>query len=103
MEGAEVNSLRPQPIMPLIRVEKDFTFVEGGHISVPFRKGQVKDAVKAFEDTLKGGDAKKMDEALRACYKKLDQVAAKGTIHKNAAARGKARLAKARNKAAAKA
>ncbi|MBN1555964.1 MAG: 30S ribosomal protein S20 [Phycisphaerae bacterium] len=66
-----------------------------------WRKGQIKDVVKAFEDTLKSGDAKKMDEALRACYKKLDQVAAKGTIHKNAAARGKARLAKARNKATA--
>ena len=66
-----------------------------------WRKGQVKDAVKAFEDTLKGGNKKKMGEALRTCYKKLDQVAAKGTIHKNAAARTKARLAKAMNKAKA--
>ena len=65
-----------------------------------WRKGQVKDVVKSFEETLKSGDAKKMDEALCACYKKLDQVAAKGTIHKNAAARSKARLAKARNKVA---
>lgn len=65
-----------------------------------WRKGQVKDVVKAFENTLKSGDTGKMDEALRACYKKLDQVAAKGTIHKNAAARSKARLAQARNKAA---
>jgi small subunit ribosomal protein S20 len=65
-----------------------------------WRKGQVKDVVKAFEDTLKSGDPKQMDDALRACYKKLDQVAAKGTIHKNAAARSKARLAKARNKVA---
>ena len=65
-----------------------------------WRKGQVKDVVKAFEETLKGGNRKKMDEALRACYKKLDQVAAGGTIHKNAAARKKARLARARNKAA---
>lgn len=65
-----------------------------------WRKGQVKDVVKAFEDSLKGSDPKKMDETLRACYKKLDQVAAKGTIHKNAAARSKARLAKARNKVA---
>lgn len=66
-----------------------------------WRKGLIKEAVKVFEDTLKDGDEKKMDEALRTCYKKLDQVAAKGTIHKNAAARGKARLAKAMNKAKA--
>lgn len=63
-----------------------------------WRKGQIKEAVKAFEASLKSGDPKKMDEALRVCYKTLDRVAARGTVHKNAAARTKARLARARNK-----
>jgi len=64
MEGAEVNSLRPQPIMPLIRVEKNFTFVEGGHISVPFRKGQVKDvSPECAKFAAEKGAAKMVKEA----------------------------------------
>jgi small subunit ribosomal protein S20 len=66
-----------------------------------WRKAQIKDAVKDFESTLRTGDKDKMAEALKACYKKLDQVAAKGTLHKNTAARNKARLTKAMNKALA--
>jgi small subunit ribosomal protein S20 len=66
-----------------------------------WRKGQIKDAMKAFDAAVHDKNEKKMSEALRLCYKKLDQVAAKGTIHKNAAARSKARLAKAMNKALA--
>ena len=58
------------------------------------RKGLLKDTVKAFDDAVSSGDAKKAAEQLGPCYKALDQVAAKGTIHKNAAARKKQRLAK---------
>ena len=58
------------------------------------RKRQVQDSLKAFDQALQGGDKDKAAEQLSACYKKLDQIAAKGTIHKNAAARKKARLAK---------
>ncbi len=63
-----------------------------------WRKEQVKDAVKTFQAALHDGDAEKTSQALRTCYQKLDQVAATGTIHKNTAARKKARLAKAANK-----
>ena len=66
-----------------------------------WRKVQVRDAVKDFHTALQTGQKDKMSDALRICYKKLDQVAAKGTIHKNAAARTKARLSKAMNKALA--
>ena len=66
-----------------------------------WRKIQTKDAIKDFDAALLTGEKDKMSEALRVCYKKLDQVAAKGTIHKNAAARKKARLTKAMNKALA--
>ena len=63
-----------------------------------WRKVQVRDAVKDFHTALQTGQKDKMSDALRICYKKLDQVAAKGTIHKNAAARTKARLSRAMNK-----
>ncbi len=67
-----------------------------------WRKGQIKDAVKAFDEALHEGDAEKAREQLKVCYRKLDQVAAKGTIHKNAAARQKAWLAKRLDKLTAK-
>ena len=63
-----------------------------------WRKDQIKEAVKDFHDSLRSGDKGKMSEALSLCFKKLDKVAAKGTIHKNAASRSKARLSKAMNK-----
>lgn len=66
-----------------------------------WRKDQIKDLVHEFEQNLRDGDQDQASKALQACYKKLDQVAAKGTIHKNTAARKKARLAKALNKAQA--
>jgi len=59
-----------------------------------WRKTQVKDAVKAYGEALRKGDRNEASECLRVVYKKLDTVAAKGTIHKNAAARRKSRLAK---------
>ena len=59
-----------------------------------WRKDQIKDVVKAFEDAIHDGDRDKAAEHLKACYKTLDKVAAKGTIHKNAGARKKAQLAK---------
>ena len=67
-----------------------------------WRKGQVKQAVKDFDEALQAGDTEKAAEQLKTVYKKLDKVAAKGTIHKNAAARRKARLARRLNQAAEK-
>jgi small subunit ribosomal protein S20 len=59
-----------------------------------WRKRQVKEAERAFDEALRAGDTDKAAEQLKLVYKRLDQVAAKGTIHKNAAARRKSRLAK---------
>ena len=59
-----------------------------------WRKGEIKDVVRDFELAVKAGDKGKAAEALNACYKQLDTIAAKGTIHKNAAARTKSRLAR---------
>ena len=68
-----------------------------------WRKGQVKDVVKGLEDAVHSGDQAKAAQQLKAVYKKLDQVAAKGTIHPNAAARKKSRLARRVSAMAAKA
>jgi len=65
------------------------------------RKADIKETIKAFDDALQAGDKKKAAEQLRVCYKQLDQIAARGTIHKNAAARKKARLAIRLSKAGA--
>jgi len=59
-----------------------------------WRKQQVKEAVRGFEEALHAGDKAKAAEQLKAVYRKLDQVAAKGTIHRNTAARRKSRLAR---------
>jgi small subunit ribosomal protein S20 len=59
-----------------------------------WRKGRIKDAVREFDEALEAGKTDVAAEKLQVAYKQLDQVAAKGTIHKNAAARWKSRLAK---------
>ncbi|MBS3735350.1 MAG: 30S ribosomal protein S20 [Phycisphaerae bacterium] len=64
------------------------------------RKDQIKDAVRGFEQALTAGDHDQAAEQLQVCYRKLDQVAAKGTIHKNTAARKKSRLARRLSRAA---
>jgi len=61
------------------------------------RKDALKDVTKAFNATLTGGDTKKAEDAFRQLSSRLDKVAAKGTIHKNAAARRRSRLAKKLN------
>ena len=59
-----------------------------------WRKELVKDAVRQFSQSVSDGDKGKAAEGLRAVYKQLDKVAAKGAIHKKTAARRKSRLAK---------
>jgi small subunit ribosomal protein S20 len=64
-----------------------------------WRKDQIKNALRDFEKALHDGDAEQVQQCYRQVCKRLDQVAAKGTIHKNAASRKKARLAVRINKA----
>ena len=63
------------------------------------RKEVIKDSVKGFTAALSGGDFKKASAALNDAVKRLDKVAAKGTIHKNTAARKRSRLTKRLNAA----
>jgi small subunit ribosomal protein S20 len=63
-----------------------------------WRKGRIKEAVRAFDQAVHEGSRERAAERLREVYKQLDQVAAKGSIHKNAASRRKARLARRLNR-----
>jgi small subunit ribosomal protein S20 len=58
-----------------------------------WRTDRVKQAVRGFEEALQAGDKVKAAEQLKTVYHVVDQVAAKGTLHKNTASRKKSRLA----------
>lgn len=64
------------------------------------RKLTLKNEVKAFGAAVASGDAAKAGEALKAVSSRLSKLAAKHTIHKNAAARRRSRAAKKVNKLA---
>ena len=59
-------------------------------------KSELKTAVRRFDEALKSGDKEAVEAAYLAAVKIVDQSAAKGVIHKNAADRKKAQLAKKR-------
>ena len=61
------------------------------------RKSEVKTQIRKFTDALHEQDVERAQTEFRAVTRKLDQTAAKGTLHKNMAARKKARLAKRLN------
>jgi small subunit ribosomal protein S20 len=74
------------------------------------RKELVKNQLKSFNVAVTSGDFNKAETELRAVASRLDKVVAKGSLHKNTAARKRSRLAKRLNtlrktggKAAAKA
>ena len=56
------------------------------------RKELIKDQVRSFTSAMTAGDAKKAAEEMSKTASRLDKVAAKGTIHKNTAARKRSRL-----------
>ncbi|MCC6239929.1 MAG: 30S ribosomal protein S20 [Phycisphaerales bacterium] len=66
------------------------------------RKGQVKEAVKSFTAALTAGNLDEARTQFKAVTSRLGRIADHGTIHKNAAARRRSRLAKRLNAAAAK-
>jgi small subunit ribosomal protein S20 len=61
------------------------------------RKELIKDQTKAFTTAAGAGDVAKAETELRQLTRRLDKVAAKGTIHKNTAARKRSRLTKRLN------
>ena len=65
------------------------------------RKSMVKTETRKLFDAMRGGDQEKVKQQFSLVTKKLDQVAAKGALHKNTVARRKSRLAKKVNAALA--
>jgi small subunit ribosomal protein S20 len=61
------------------------------------RKEVVKNQTKAFTTAAAAGDFAKAETELRQLTRRLDKVAAKGTLHKNTAARKRSRLTKRLN------
>ncbi len=57
------------------------------------RKSIIKTETRKFLDLLHQGDLQAAQDAFTRVQKKLDQVAAKGTLHRNTVARRKSRLA----------
>ena len=58
-----------------------------------WRKQQFRSKVRQFRQTILSGTTDEAESQFRQLTKLLDQVAVKGTIHKNTAARYKSRLA----------
>lgn len=63
------------------------------------RTATLKASVKSYLGLVHGGKLEEAEKALPKVCKTIDQTAAKGTIHKNAAARYKSRLTKRLNTA----
>jgi small subunit ribosomal protein S20 len=62
------------------------------------RKGQLKAQRRRVTEALAVNDPAKAEAEVKKLFKLVDQVAAKGTIHKNAAARVKSRLQRRMNR-----
>lgn len=62
------------------------------------QKSTLKTQVRRFTDAVHDKNVEGATEQLRLATKKLDQLGAKGMIHRNAAARKKSRLARRLNK-----
>ena len=58
-----------------------------------FRKRSYRTLIRQYRESLLHGSIEQCEDLLRQLYKRLDQVAAKGTIHPNKASRYKQRLA----------
>ena len=57
-------------------------------------KSALKTSIRRFDESVEAGDKEATEKAYLSAVKTVDQSAAKGIIHKNAANRKKAQLAK---------
>ena len=74
---------------------------ERNHIRNRARKTQLKTETRKFQDAIHDGNLDAAKELLVQVTKRIDQIAAKGTLHKNTAARKKSLLARHLNAAQA--
>lgn len=66
------------------------------------RRSAVKTATRKFLEAVHAGDLDRAGTLLREATKTIDQTTAKGTLHRNTAARKKSQLARLLNAAAPK-
>lgn len=57
------------------------------------RKSQIKTAIRRFDEALAAGNIEAATKNFKYAQKKIQQIASKGTIHKNAASRKVSKLA----------
>lgn len=57
-------------------------------------KSNMRSQIRQFREAVKAGDGERAQSQFRLVQKKLDQAASRNLIHKNTAARTKARLVK---------
>ncbi len=65
------------------------------------RKSEVKTVTRKYLEAIRLGELQEAQELLSSVTKKLDQVAAKGTLHRGTVSRRKSRLARRLNAARA--
>ena len=65
------------------------------------RTSQVKTWFRRLEDAVGAGDSARVDEEYRQLISRIDRAAKTGALHRNTAARRKARAARLRSKIAA--
>lgn len=65
------------------------------------RKSQIKTAIRRFDAALAEGNVEAATKNFKYAQKKIQQIASKGTIHKNAASRKVSKLASKLNAAKA--
>ena len=84
--------------MPNIKSAKKRVLVtEAKTLQNKMFRSQLKTDIKKYQAALTAGDNALAQETYKAAVKKIDQAAARGIIHKNAAARKKSQFTKKLN------
>lgn len=84
--------------MPNIKsAKKRVLVIEAKTLQNKMFKTQLKTDIKKYQAALEANDAALAQATYKAAVKKIDQAAARGIIHKNAAARKKSQFTKALN------
>ena len=84
--------------MPNIKsAKKRVKVIEAKTLQNKIFRSQLKTDMKKYEAALEAGDTALAQATYKAAVKKIDQAAARGIIHKNAAARKKSQFTKKLN------
>ncbi|MBQ3125656.1 MAG: 30S ribosomal protein S20 [Clostridia bacterium] len=87
--------------MPNIKsAKKRVKVIEAKTLQNKMARTQLRTSMKKFEAAVTAGDKAAASAAYTAAVKKLDKAAARGLVHKNAAAHKKSQYAKMMNKLA---